>query len=87
MWPKLTADWLTSLSVVTLSSAIVYWRERKKKRREKIVDVFIGQLEISRCCTWDPSDHSCRNKNKRRDTLRGKSPSEDFGVGSPPLSS
>ena len=42
MWLKLTADWLISLSVVTVSSAIVYWR---RKKREQIVDVFIGQLE------------------------------------------
>ena len=42
MWLKLTADWLISLSVVTVSSAIVYWRRQK---REQTVDVFIGQLE------------------------------------------
>ena len=42
MWLKLTADWLISLSVVTVSSAIVYWR---RKEREQTVDVFIGQLE------------------------------------------
>ena len=75
MWPKLTADWMVSLSVITRLQAIVYcevfwlvdnikvtfhhWEWKKK------TDVFITQLEHHRML-WDWSektkvtkDHLC----------------------------
>ena len=78
---------LTShLSAVTGSSAIVYCEvsptvdsEERNSHHNTKSEVFIAQSEHL-WMPWDPSDHSCKNRKKRRDVLQGNSPSEDLGT-------
>ena len=48
----------------------------------KKADVFIAQLE-HQWMLWDPSDHSCKKRDEKRDVVHGKSPHEDWGADSP----
>ena len=73
---KADPDCVVSLSAVTGSSAIVQCdtsrpadnEKHTATTEEKKTEDSIDQLEHQRML-WDPRDHSCKNKNKRRDAL------------------
>ena len=46
---------------------------------DKKIKVFMAQLE-HQWMLWDPSDHSCKNRNKSSNVIRGKLPSKDLGM-------
>ena len=55
--------------------------EKTATTGDKKTDVFMAKLD-HQWMLYDPSDHSCKNTNKRRDVIYSKFPSEDLGMGS-----
>ena len=56
--------------------------EETTTTEDKKIDVFTARLEHQRML-WNPSDHSCKHRNKTSNVLRGKSPGEVWGADSP----
>ena len=70
-WPKLTADWLFLVYDVTMSVAIIYYKEsrpscmkwKKKLPSLRKIDGCFALWGYQRML-WDPSDHSCKTVNE-----------------------
>ena len=53
--------------------------EKSATTEDKKTEVFVAHMK-RQWMLWDPSDHSCKNKNKRSDVLHSKSRSKDLSA-------
>ena len=92
MWPKLSATWLVSfISPDQVTDRFNFEAsqpadaptstigEKSATTEDKKIEVFVARMK-QQWMLWDPSDHSCKKKNKRSDVLLSKSPSKDLSA-------